>query len=148
LFWYPCPSLSNIPWPFSRQPIDHPIAAVLLIAIGGRGNLGLVGAEIWFDACLAGSVDSARRGFHPALFANSLISSLVGSILVGFGFSGVIVTMDLIGAKIMDEDTQKHNLHREGIISNALGFMNRLNSLFTGFAFYLVFRLFGFESGG
>jgi GPH family glycoside/pentoside/hexuronide:cation symporter len=55
--------------------------------------------------------------------------------------------MDLIGARIMDEDTQKYNLHREGIISNAMGFMNRLNGLFTSTAFYLVFVLFGFESG-
>jgi GPH family glycoside/pentoside/hexuronide:cation symporter len=47
----------------------------------------------------------------------------------------------------MDEDTQKHNLRREGIISNAMGFMNRLNGLFTGSAFFLVFTLFGFESG-
>jgi GPH family glycoside/pentoside/hexuronide:cation symporter len=55
--------------------------------------------------------------------------------------------MDLIGAKIMDEDTRKHNVRREGIIANALGFMNRLNGLFTSAAFYLVFLLFGFESG-
>ena len=67
---------------------------------------------------------------------------MICSALVGFGFAGVITTMDLIGAKIMDEDTQKHNLRREGIISNALGFMNRLSGLFTSFAFYLVFILY------
>jgi GPH family glycoside/pentoside/hexuronide:cation symporter len=55
--------------------------------------------------------------------------------------------MDLIGAKIMDEDTQKHNLRREGIISNALGFMNRLNGLFTSFALFLAFKLYNYESG-
>jgi len=66
---------------------------------------------------------------------------------VGFGFAGVITTMDLIAAKVMDEDTRKHQVRREGIISNALGFMNRLNGLFTSAAFVLVFRLFGFESG-
>jgi glycoside/pentoside/hexuronide:cation symporter, GPH family len=59
----------------------------------------------------------------------------------------VITTMDLIGAKIMDEDTRKYNLRREGIISNALGFMNRLNGVFTGAAFALVSVLFGYESG-
>jgi GPH family glycoside/pentoside/hexuronide:cation symporter len=58
-------------------------------------------------------------------------SPIIFAGLVGFGFAGVITTMDLVGAKIMDEDTQKHNLRREGIISNALGFMNRLNGLFT-----------------
>lgn len=85
--------------------------------------------------------------FIPMYFANSLTSAIISGALVGFGISGVIVTMDLIGAKIIDEDRLKYNVRREGIISNALGFMNRLNGLFTSFAFYLVFILFGFESG-
>jgi len=53
----------------------------------------------------------------------------------------------LIGARIMDEDTRKYNLRREGIISSAMGFMNRLNSLFTAAALLLVKTFFGFESG-
>jgi GPH family glycoside/pentoside/hexuronide:cation symporter len=85
--------------------------------------------------------------FIPLYFANSLVTAIICAALVGFGFAGVITTMDLIGAKIMDEDTQKHGLRREGIISNALGFMNRLSGLFTSTAFYLVFIIFGFESG-
>jgi len=47
----------------------------------------------------------------------------------------------------MDEDRARYHQRREGIISNALGFMNRLNGLFTSLAFYLVFVFFGFESG-
>ena len=122
-------------------------ASVLLIAIGGvtiwarlvrRFKL----IPIWRIALIALAI-----AFVPLYFANSLATSIIGSVLVGFGFAGVITTMDLIGAKIMDEDTQKHNVRREGIISNALGFMNRLNGLFTSFAFLLVFNLFGFESG-
>jgi GPH family glycoside/pentoside/hexuronide:cation symporter len=93
------------------------------------------------------SLATLAVAFIPLFFARSLVPAIACSALVGFGFAGVITTMDLIGAKIMDEDTQKHNLRREGIISNALGFMNRLNGLFTSAAFYLVFVLFGFESG-
>ena len=85
--------------------------------------------------------------FIPLYFANSLITAIIFSAFVGYGFAGVITTMDLIGAKIMDEDTEKHGLRREGIISIALGFMNRLNGLFTSAGFYLVFRLYAFESG-
>ena len=85
--------------------------------------------------------------FVPLYFANSLVTAIIFSAFVGFGFAGVITTMDLIGARIMDEDTQKHHLRREGIIANALGFMNRLNSLFTGAAYLLVSRLYGFQSG-
>jgi len=90
---------------------------------------------------------SLAAAFVPLYFANSLYSAVAGSLLVGFGFSGVITTMDLIGAKVMDEDTRKHGQRREGIISNALGFMNRLNGLFTAAAFSLVFAVYGFESG-
>jgi glycoside/pentoside/hexuronide:cation symporter, GPH family len=122
-------------------------AAVLLIAIGCVAiwsrwvrKRGLM--PVW-----RASLATLAVAFIPLYFANSLITGIICSALVGFGFAGVITTMDLIGAKIMDEDTLKHNVRREGIISNALGFMNRLNGLFTSFAFYLVYRLFQYESG-
>jgi GPH family glycoside/pentoside/hexuronide:cation symporter len=123
------------------------LAAVLLIAIGcvaiwARWVKKYSLMPVWRASLLALAV-----AFIPLYFANSLISGILCSALVGFGFAGVITTMDLIGAKIMDEDTQKHNLRREGIISNALGFMNRLNGLFTSVAFYLVFILYKYESG-
>jgi GPH family glycoside/pentoside/hexuronide:cation symporter len=80
-------------------------------------------------------------------FASGLVTAVIFSAFIGLGFAGVITTMDLIGAKIMDEDTRKYGLRREGIISNAMGFMNRLNGLFTSAAYLLVSRLYGFESG-
>lgn len=122
-------------------------AAVLLIAIGcvaiwARQVKKYTLMPVWRVALITLTV-----AFIPLFFAKSLISAVICAALVGFGFAGVITTMDLIGAKIMDEDTQKHSLRREGIISNALGFMNRLNGLFTSAAFYLVFIIFGFKSG-
>jgi GPH family glycoside/pentoside/hexuronide:cation symporter len=122
-------------------------AAVLLIAIGcvavwARWVRRFSLIPTWRAALITLAV-----AFIPLYFANSLVTAMITSALVGFGFAGVITTMDLINAKIMDEDTRKHNVRREGIIANALGFMNRLNGLFTSFAFYLVFILFGFESG-
>ena len=121
--------------------------AVLLIAIGcvavwARLVRRFSLMPVWRSALITLAV-----AFVPLYFANSLPTAMIASALVGFGFAGVITTMDLIGAKVMDEDTRKHNVRREGIISNALGFMNRLNGLFTSSAFYLVFILFGFESG-
>jgi GPH family glycoside/pentoside/hexuronide:cation symporter len=122
-------------------------AAVLLIAIvcvtvWARLVRKFTLIPIWRIALVSLAV-----AFIPLYFANSLPTAIIGSALVGFGFAGVITTMDLIGAKIMDEDTQKHNLRREGIISSAMGFMNRLNGLFTSFAFLLVSRVYGFVSG-
>ena len=122
-------------------------AAVLLIAIAcvavwARLVKKFSLMPVWRAALVVLAV-----AFIPLYFANSLVTAIICAALVGFGFAGVITTMDLIGAKIMDEDTQKHGLRREGIIANALGFMNRLSGLFTSTAFYLVFIIFGFESG-
>lgn len=122
-------------------------ASVLVIAIGcvvvwARLVKKFTLIPVWRAALI-----SLAIAFVPLYFANSLPTAIVGSALVGFGFAGVITTMDLIGAKIMDEDTKKYNVRREGIISNALGFMNRLNGLFTSAAFYLIFVFFQFESG-
>lgn len=118
------------------------LIAIVCVAIWARlvRRFGLI--LVWRVALAALAV-----AYIPLYFATSLATAAVGSALVGFGFAGVITTMDLIGAKVMDEDTRQHNVRREGIISNALGFMNRLNGLFTALAFYLVFVLYGFESG-
>jgi GPH family glycoside/pentoside/hexuronide:cation symporter len=123
------------------------LAAVLLIAIGCVALWAMFVRKFTLMPVWRAALGTLALAFIPLYFANSLITAVVCSALVGFGFAGVITTMDLIGARIMDEDTQKHHLRREGIISNALGFMNRLNSLFTGAAYLLVSRLYGFQSG-
>ncbi len=122
-------------------------AAVLLIAIGCVAVWARLVRKFTLMPVWRAALACLALAFIPLFFANSLVTALLGSALVGFGFAGAITTMDLIGAKIMDEDTQKHNLRREGIISSAMGFMNRLNGLFTGAAFFLVAELFQFESG-
>ena len=122
-------------------------AAVLLIAIGCVAIWARWVKKYSLMPVWRASLAILAVAFIPLYFANSLITGIVCSALVGFGFAGVITTMDLIGAKIIDEDTQKHNLRREGIISNALGFMNRMNGLFTSLAFYLVYFLYQYESG-
>ena len=122
-------------------------AAVLLIAIGCVAVWARLVKKFSLMPVWRASLVTLAVAFIPLYFAKSLVSAIICSALVGFGFAGIITTMDLIGAKIMDEDTQKHKLRREGIIANSLGFMNRLSGLFTSSAFYLVFIIFGFESG-
>jgi len=122
-------------------------ASVLLIAIGSVTIWARLVRRFTLIPVWKAALATLALAFIPLYFASSLSTAVIGSALVGFGFAGVITTMDLIGAKIMDEDTQKYNMRREGIISSAMGFMNRLNGLFTGFAFLMVFRIFGFESG-
>lgn len=122
-------------------------AAVLLIAIGCVAVWARLVRRFSLMPVWRAALITLAIAFVPLYFANSLPTAMAASALVGFGFAGVITTMDLIGARIMDEDTRKHNVRREGIISNALGFMNRLNGLFTSAAFFLVSALFGFVSG-
>ncbi len=121
--------------------------AVLLIAIGCVSIWAWLVRKYSIIPVWRAALISLAIAFIPLYFANSLVTAILGSVLIGFGFAGAITTNDLIGAKIMDEDTRKYNLRREGIISNAMGFMNRLNSLFTAGALLLVNKWFGFESG-
>jgi len=123
------------------------LAAVLIIAIGCVAVWAWLVKTFTLMPIWRAALITLAVTFVPLYFANSLVTAIIFSAFVGFGFAGVITTMDLIGARIMDEDTQKHHLRREGIIANALGFMNRLNSLFTGAAYLLVSRLYGFQSG-
>ena len=85
--------------------------------------------------------------FVPLYFMDGLVGAIAASSVVGLGMAGVMASMDLIGARIMDEDTKKYNLRREGIYSSAMGFMNRLSGLFVSLAFLMVNRLYRFESG-
>jgi GPH family glycoside/pentoside/hexuronide:cation symporter len=123
------------------------LAAVLVIAIACVAIWAWLVRKYSLMPVWRAALATLAVAFIPLYFANSLITAIAFSALVGFGFAGVITTMDLIGAKVMDEDTQKHQLRREGIIANALGFMNRLNGLFTSAAYLLVAKIYGFESG-
>ncbi len=123
------------------------LAAVLLIAIGCVAIWAWLVKKFTLMPVWRAALITLAVTFIPLYFANSLVTGILFSALVGFGFAGVITTMDLIGARIMDEDTQKHHLRREGIIANALGFMNRLSGLFISAAYLLVFQIYGFESG-
>lgn len=85
--------------------------------------------------------------FVPLYFASSLTTAIICSVLVGIGFSGVISTMDIVGAKVLDEDYNKYGIRREGIYSSAMGFMNRLSGLFVSLGTYLASRIYGFIDG-
>jgi GPH family glycoside/pentoside/hexuronide:cation symporter len=123
------------------------LAAVLLIAIAGVALWAWLVKKFTVMPVWRAALAVLAIAFVPLYFAQNLVMGIIFSAFVGLGFAGVITTMDLIGAKIMDEDTQKHGLRREGIISNAMGFMNRLNGLFTAAAYLLVSKIYLFESG-
>jgi GPH family glycoside/pentoside/hexuronide:cation symporter len=123
------------------------LAAVLLIAIAGVALWAWLVRKFTLMPVWRAALAVLAIAFVPLYFAQNLVMGILFSAFVGLGFAGVITTMDLIGAKIMDEDTQKYGLRREGIISNAMGFMNRLNGLFTSAAYLLVSKIYLFQSG-
>ena len=123
------------------------LAAVLLIAIAGVALWAWLVRKFSLMPVWRAALAFLGLTFIPLYFATNLVTGIIFSAFVGLGFAGVITTMDLIAAKIMDEDTEKYGLRREGIISNALGFMNRLNGLFTAAAYLLVSRIYLFQSG-
>lgn len=145
--------MASIPF-FTKYVLQIPdsqstflFGAVLLIAIAAIGVWAKMIARysvvpVWRAALLI-----LGLGFIPLYFVSSLTSAVLASAFVGIGFAGVICTMDLIGARIIDEDSAASGVRREAIYSNAIGFMNRLNGLFTSLAFYLVYTFYGFESG-
>ena len=120
---------------------------VLLVAIGAVALWANWVKKFELVRVWRAAIAVLALAYIPLYFANSFYTALVCAMFVGFGFAGVITTMDLIHSRIMDEDQAKHNVRREGIISNALGFMNRLNGLFTSAAYALLGVLFGYVSG-
>ena len=116
--------------------------AVGFVALWARFVKKYTLMPVWRWALIALTV-----AFIPLFFAKDLVSAILGCVLLGIGYAGAITTMDLIGARVMDDDYRRHGIKREGFFSSAMGFMNRLNGLFTSLAFLLVGKFYGFESG-
>ena len=83
----------------------------------------------------------------PLYFARTLLASTLILVVLGFGYGGVCATMDLIGARILDEDKEKHGVQREGTFNSLAGVLGNTSGLFVAAAFFLVSRLYGYESG-
>lgn len=83
----------------------------------------------------------------PLYFTTSLIASTISLVFLGFGYGGVSVTMDIVAARILDEDTQRHGLRREGTFSSLIGVLNKTSGLFAALGFLLVSKLYGYQSG-
>jgi len=85
--------------------------------------------------------------FIPLFFAETMTLSIIGGFFIGIGTGGVMSTNDIVIAGLLDEDKAKYGQRREGIYQSIVGLAARLNGLFRSGAFFLVFILFGFESG-
>lgn len=86
-------------------------------------------------------------GFIPMLFVKNLNAAMCVAAIIGLGAGGSFVTMDVIGAKVLDDDFKKHGIRREALFSSAMGALNRLNGLYSGLALIVVKHVFGYISG-
>lgn len=123
------------------------LGSVILVAIFGVTIWSILVRKIGTIKVWRIALITLTIAFIPLFFANSLIFAIIAAVCVGIGFSGVISTMDLLGAKVLDEDYAKHGIKREGIFSSTMGFMNRLSGLFVSLGMLLATRIYGFESG-
>lgn len=62
----------------------------------------------------------------PFMFANDFNSGMVASVLLGLGFSGLLLVPDVLLADIIDEDELKTGIRREGMYFGINGFFVRI----------------------
>lgn len=118
------------------------ILAVIFVPVWTRFINKYTVLPVWRAALLLLCVS-----YIPLFFAGSLVTAALGSVLLGIGYSGVVTTFDLVGAKIIDDDRERHGVRREGIFTSVSGFMNRLYGLFVSLAFLFAKTFYGYESG-
>jgi len=83
----------------------------------------------------------------PLYFTNTLLASTIVLVVLGLGYGGVCATMDIIGARILDEDKARYGVQREGTFNSLSGVLGNTTGLFVAFGFLMVSRIFGYESG-
>ena len=80
-------------------------------------------------------------------FVDSLVGAIVVGCLIGLGYSGVMATVDLIVARLLDADLARTGIHREAMFLTAFSFFNRSAAIMQAVAFALAAAWFGFRSG-
>ncbi|MGN0467705.1 MAG: MFS transporter [Acutalibacteraceae bacterium] len=110
---------------------------------------------VWFKIIKKATVMPAWRiafgtiavGMVPLFFVKTLYAAIAVVVIFGFGMAGVQASMDLVSAKILDEDAKKYGVNREGMYSSLLGFLNKTSGLFVSLGYLLVDNIYGFKSG-
>jgi len=139
---------------FVKYTLDLPGAAAtyLLASVIGISALALVLWTRWVrrfgpEPVWRVALSVLAVGLALMSLASGLATAIAIGALVGFGYSGVMATMDLIVARLLDEDMARTGHRREGMFLAAFGFFNRLDAWVKSLAFLAVAALFGYQSG-
>lgn len=82
----------------------------------------------------------------PLYFVQNIVGASIFVLGLSFAMAGTYATMDIVGAKILDEDEERYKVHRAGTFGSLLGMLNKVSGFFTAGAYFLVFHLYGFEN--
>lgn len=83
----------------------------------------------------------------PLYFAGTVLASTLILVVLGFGYGGVLATLDVVGLRILDEDKERYGVQREGTFNSLSGVLGNTSGLFVALGLLLVSRIFGYESG-
>lgn len=89
----------------------------------------------------------ATVAFATMFFAQNLLGAIIAGICIAVGYGGILATNDLIMARVLDDDTRRHGVHREGVFLAAFGVLGRLNGIIVALALGSLSVFFGYHSG-
>jgi GPH family glycoside/pentoside/hexuronide:cation symporter len=98
-------------------------------------------------AAWIGSIGWVALAVLPLGVAHDLWTGLAAGLLVGLGFSGVLVGGELVLAHIIDRDAEASGQRREALHYSVNGLVTRLAVTSQAVAFALLTPLFGYVSG-
>ena len=115
----------------------------------------IVFIPVWFKIIKKTTVMPAWRsafailavGLIPLFFTSNFVAAVCMTVILGFGMGGVQASMDVVAARIIDEDSRKYGLQREGIYSSLLGVLNKVSGLFVSAGYLIAGKFFGYQNG-
>ncbi len=123
------------------------MASVLIVALVGVALWSLIIKRLKVLPSLRASLLIMSVGFIPMYFVTNMAGAISAAVVIGFGAAGAIATFDVIGAKVIDHDFKLHGIKREGILTSAMGVLNRMSGLYTALTFYIIQEVFLFKNG-
>lgn len=80
-------------------------------------------------------------------FARDIALAGIFGALVGIGIAGVTANLDMVNSELIEDDAARSGQRREATFFACVSFVTRLSGLIRSGVFFLIFLLFGFESG-
>lgn len=128
------------------------MTTVMLAVVFGFALIGII---IWSNVVKNIGIMNVFRlgfiimtvGFIPLFFAKKMFFAAAVMSVMGIGVAGILVTLDCISAKIIDDDYERHGVKREGMLTSLIGVMGRLSGIYVSLGYKVIGSAFGFESG-